>query len=571
MPATYDLDEESGELVYRKKWCDSSVTHRTPGGFWHSLPDNLKPLQFITWLYWFAEKATSLQKMRTESRLSQYVNGALVESLQKVMWWKLQKDSSDSKRGGPGKIVCMDCTYFTKKRRSRSGFEGRTSSGHVTCILGIVEIDMATRTETGRAKLVPVRGERKVDIQAEVLKSIHPGSLIFTDEHKSYQWLGKTGFVHRTVKHKDRQFSRVENIYGVDVNISTNAAEGLFGRCKAFARARGGKHLSRGSYGYILAEFVWRSSFLSSSSQWRDAPVWAVMELVQEYEEEKCRPVMAVQPHPLVVDDEFKTKMEEFKESCRAHVPDPPPQVAVVVPLPPPVPAAPPVLPAVRPPNRRGIKRRVDALPVLPTVPPRLRIPRPAPKAQSLPIGPPSGLTLFYNTTWTHSDPQFGQVVVDALGTVTFPDHVSGVFSAQLAVSDTGVVNLGSWTVAQSTAQAVSWVGPDNASATWSRQGLRDDRSASQRQGSREELPQPEVRAPLGEPQLPDVAASVRPWRLGQNLVCLYPKQGTGEPIRREVVVIGYWNGEEGPGVKVRENNNPKSFYMHKMTDIRCV
>ena len=62
--------------------------------------------------------------------------------------------------------------------------------------------------------------------------------MIFTDSHSSYKWLKNEGYVHRAVNHKQREFSRTEIIYGVRIVVSTHAAEGLFGRMKAFARAR---------------------------------------------------------------------------------------------------------------------------------------------------------------------------------------------------------------------------------------------------------------------------------------------------------------------------------------------
>ena len=36
--------------------------------------------------------------------------------------------------------------------------------------------------------------------------------------------------MHRSVNHKAGEFSRMERIFGQDVNVTTNAVEGLFGR-----------------------------------------------------------------------------------------------------------------------------------------------------------------------------------------------------------------------------------------------------------------------------------------------------------------------------------------------------
>jgi len=40
--------------------------------------------------------------------------------------------------------------------------------------------------------------------------------------------------------------------------VSTNSAEGLFGRLKSYFRARGAKKVPKHNYGKLLAEFFWR-------------------------------------------------------------------------------------------------------------------------------------------------------------------------------------------------------------------------------------------------------------------------------------------------------------------------
>ena len=56
-----------------------------------------------------------------------------------------------------------------------------------------------------------------------------------------------SGFVHRAVNHKQRAFSRRETIFGKEIVVSTNAAEGRFGRLKAWMRTKAAKKVSRRS------------------------------------------------------------------------------------------------------------------------------------------------------------------------------------------------------------------------------------------------------------------------------------------------------------------------------------
>eukprot|EP00973_Karenia_brevis_P019265 2640964-Karenia_brevis.AAC.1 len=76
---------------------------------------------------------------------------------------------------------------------------------------------MDTRKATGWTRLITVAGETKACVRPQVYQHIQPGSVIFTDRHKAYQWLSDEGFVHRAVNHKQREFSREERIYGVPV------------------------------------------------------------------------------------------------------------------------------------------------------------------------------------------------------------------------------------------------------------------------------------------------------------------------------------------------------------------
>eukprot|EP00973_Karenia_brevis_P082238 11401055-Karenia_brevis.AAC.1 len=68
---------------------------------------------------------------------------------------------------------------------------------------------------------------------------VEPRSLLFTDGHKAYGILKQAGYIHGSGNHKAREFSRPEMIYGVEVVVTTNSAEGMFGQCKEFTRAKG--------------------------------------------------------------------------------------------------------------------------------------------------------------------------------------------------------------------------------------------------------------------------------------------------------------------------------------------
>ena len=74
------------------------------------------------------------------------------------------KNFGAEKLGGPpGEYaVILDQTFFTKKKRARGGFGGRTTRGHETVVFGGVELHLPTRRETGRAFLVVIPDPREL-------------------------------------------------------------------------------------------------------------------------------------------------------------------------------------------------------------------------------------------------------------------------------------------------------------------------------------------------------------------------------------------------------------------------
>ena len=125
-----------------------------------------------------------------------------------------------------------------------------------------------------------------------------------------------SGFVHRAVNHKQREFSRRETVFGKEVVVSTNAAEGLFGRLKAWMRTKAAKKVSRNSYGGLLAEFLWTASCFARK-------VDPFADLLQE--------ILFWQEHhpnrekhdPSLKDSIPETVLQDFRSVCQAAPPPP--------------------------------------------------------------------------------------------------------------------------------------------------------------------------------------------------------------------------------------------------------
>ncbi len=73
--------------------------------------------------------------------------------------------------------------------------------------------------------------------------------MVFTDEYKGYDRLGKKGYVHRRIKHHARLY--------VDGDVHTQTIDGFFGLFKTGVRGAHHAVSHKWLQGY-LNEFVWR-------------------------------------------------------------------------------------------------------------------------------------------------------------------------------------------------------------------------------------------------------------------------------------------------------------------------
>ena len=283
-----DAVEQEDPSATELQWlpCNKKNFWRCENSLQSYLPSNMTPVKFLKGLYWFLEP-TSVTSVLKHSGLASKTYCALSFMLRCLMLDDIEslQASLPLMGGRPDRAVCVDETYFTKPKTSRSGFRGAPTIGTQTIVLGMCEIDLNTRKCTGNIRLIIIPSPSKEVFRAEIRKHVLHGSLIFTDSLNAYHFLTAAGYVHRAINHRRKEFSRTEVIFGREVIVSTNSVEGLFGRLKTFVRQRNLKKFCKHNYGLILAQYLWEQHYASNRTQWHKAPLWPLLEMIQRHQD----------------------------------------------------------------------------------------------------------------------------------------------------------------------------------------------------------------------------------------------------------------------------------------------
>ena len=299
------------------------------------LPNSVNPVQLVKALYWFVQRVpfdearhqcSSGEVDMCPKTLSQIYLTIRLAIL------KHMREAEDQKIGGPpGEYaVVIDETFFTRKKRARGGFGGRVSRGHQTIVFAGCELHLPTRTMTGRVFLEVIPNRKRATFERMINKYVHKGSLIWTDSHRSYHFLGRPGSGYRwqSINHRRKEFARMGN----GVNVGTNAIEGLFGRMKRHFRHLHVTKISKRFYGLYLAEYAFRVRYLHANAPWRDAGFWVLLDVLAK---QFKPPVLEEQEYP----EGWLEQWEQWKAAHVAPVADRP-TVPVPQPLPLPAPKA---------------------------------------------------------------------------------------------------------------------------------------------------------------------------------------------------------------------------------------
>ena len=250
-----DDDEEADLKAPVHKRCNYKKSWRDYGFLPCYLPPSVTPCDYLQALYWFCSDAPQKQILK-ETGLKIKIWNQIRSCVRDLLWLVLQEHAGRVPLGGPGRVVVIDETFFTKKKKNK-GLLGEPHKAIKPLSWGSWSW---LRAATGACVLIQIPNRKQVTLKREIEQHVTPDSLVFTDRHKSYNFLSRrnSNYVHRAVNHRKGEFTRVERIFGEDVNVTTNAVEGLFGRLKQYLQQRRYRKISKKAYGEVLAEFLWR-------------------------------------------------------------------------------------------------------------------------------------------------------------------------------------------------------------------------------------------------------------------------------------------------------------------------
>ncbi len=178
------------ERAYSCQWCGHHLhpTVNTP------FAKTRTPLQlwfYAIFLYTTTRNGVAAKELQRQLGVTYKTAWRMADEIRKHM----ADVDGDAPVGGEGKIVEIDETMIGGSLRFRRGDgQSRSQRQNKTMVMGMLERDGAVLTT-----IVP--DNRKHSLLPAVTANVAPGSIVHTDELRSYQDVGTLGYEHRTVNH----------------------------------------------------------------------------------------------------------------------------------------------------------------------------------------------------------------------------------------------------------------------------------------------------------------------------------------------------------------------------------
>ena len=177
--------------------------------------------------------------------------------------------------GSARKVVVDEC--FVARRKYNNG---RAIPTHKICVMSGVELESAPRAdgnesdsegggrqtyvETGRSFLAITPDCARETFKGQIRKRVAPGSTVWTDSRKSYEWAEAAGYDHMAVNRSISEFVGKKG-------QSASAVEGMWSRVKRGLRLANTRKPPGNDYAALLAEYGWRTRNIRGRQRGKDA------------------------------------------------------------------------------------------------------------------------------------------------------------------------------------------------------------------------------------------------------------------------------------------------------------
>jgi transposase-like protein len=222
---------------YQCQWCAYQV-YPTAGTPFDRTRTPLRDWFFVMFMFCTTRNGVAAKKVERELGVTYKTAWRMCHEIRKYM----ASLDSDDPLGGPGDIVQIDETLVGGKVKGKGSGRGAYMVNKTT-VLGMQEKggELVTRV---------VSDVKRESLWNEIEQHVLPGSIIHTDELRSYRGLALRGFRHQTVNHAAKEYV---SPYG----CSVNAVEGFWSMLKRGINGThihvSGKHLPK-----YLGEFEYR-------------------------------------------------------------------------------------------------------------------------------------------------------------------------------------------------------------------------------------------------------------------------------------------------------------------------
>ena len=186
-----------GNRVKHAKACPSKKLSwgLNENSFAFKLSNSIGPQKLSRLIFWFAQKV-SLMTLRTHTGIGKHsLSNACLWIRHSILLFMMKLQSTEILGGGrnnPNLVVLIDETHVTKKKRNKGVSQGRSTAGHTTIIIGFFELDILSEPRIGASRklLIIILDKTRKTIEEVIRKYVRPGSIIWTDKFKSYEFLG---------------------------------------------------------------------------------------------------------------------------------------------------------------------------------------------------------------------------------------------------------------------------------------------------------------------------------------------------------------------------------------------